>query len=246
MEKLTNISIIHQLSRTGGTVFAKILGNSENMLLLSEVHPLRRGRDIRKQCWQFHKIAIPRTINSYVDCISFIKKNTQKEIIIRDFSHRDFLFKRCSLDLLSAKLLKDKFLLDRLALVRNPVDQFLSMKNFKPIKGYMSFEIFCRGYIAYYNAIRGIPIIRYEDLIKYPNEVLKTASSALKIDIPSQNLEAFNLNTKITGDNKDDGSRGFDLKELKKLPKRENYGDISEKMKKIPQMEEVLTDLQYR
>lgn len=77
--------------------------------------------------------------------------------MISDLSHRDFLCRNCSLDLLSAKLLKDKFLLDRLALVRNPVDQFLSMINFKPIKDYMSFTIFCIGYIAYYNAIRGIP-----------------------------------------------------------------------------------------
>ena len=245
MKQPASVSIIHQLSRTGGTVFAKILGNSEEILLLSEVHPSRRGRDIRQQCMKFHKIAIPKSINSYTNCISFLKENTKKRIIIRDLSHQDFLFRRCSLNALSVKLLTDRFVLNRLALVRNPVDQFLSMMNFAPIKKYMSFEVFCRGYIAFNHSIKGVPVIRYEDLIRYPEEVLRTTSSALNINISSSSLNAFHLNKKVTGDNSQDGSRGIDLRDIKALPKRQLYEETCEKMREIPQLKKVCDKLQY-
>ena len=226
-------------------MFAKILGNSREILVLSEVHPSRRGRDIREQCMKFHKIAIPRSIDGYTDCISFLEEHTTKKIIIRDLSHQDFLFRRCSLSALSVKTLADRFVLNRLALVRNPVDQFLSMMNFAPIKKYMNFEVFCRGYIAFNYSIEGVPIIRYEDLIRYPEEVLRTTSSALNINISSASLNAFHVNTKITGDNAKDGSRGVELKELRALPQRQLYSETREKMRQIPQLKNVCDKLQY-
>ena len=78
MNKPISVSIIHQLSGTGGTVFAKILGNSREILVLSEVHPSRRGRDIREQCLKFHKIAIPSQSIAILIVFPFSKSIPQK------------------------------------------------------------------------------------------------------------------------------------------------------------------------
>lgn len=242
----TDLAIVHQLSRTGGTLFAKILGNSENILLLSEVHPSRKGKDIRKQCLKFHQIAIPKSIDTYSDCISFLQENTQKDIIIRDLSHQDFLFRRSRLNVSSTRVLHTSFQLNRLAIARHPVNQFLSMMNFIPIQKYMTFQLFCRGYIAYHQSVQDVPVIRYEDIIEYPENVLKTASRVLKIEFPNSSLENFHKNTNVTGDKPENGSRGFKLRDIKNLPKRDKYEETCEKMKNIPEIQEICARLEYQ
>ena len=60
-------------------------------------------------------------------------------------------------------------------------------------------------------------MVRYEDLIRHPEEVLRTTSLALNINISSSILNAFHLNKKVTGDNRQDGSRGINLRNIKFL-----------------------------
>ena len=151
-EELPSISLIHQLSRTGGTLFAKIVGNDDNVILLSEVHPSRNGKDIRSQCLKNYHIAIPKSLDTYLNCLTFLAETQQENIIVRDLSHRDFLLKDSKLQITSAEVLEEHFKLNRISLARHPADQFLSMMNFKPIKRYMTFALFCRGYINYHNS----------------------------------------------------------------------------------------------
>ena len=84
------LSLIHQLSRTGGTLFAKIIGNDDSNILLSEVHPSRNGKDIRKQCLKNYRIVIPQNLDTYSgSCLSCW--NPKENIIVRDLSHKIFI-----------------------------------------------------------------------------------------------------------------------------------------------------------
>ena len=239
------VSLVHQLSRTGGTVFAKVLGKNENVILLSEVHPKRRGEDIRKQCLQHYQIVIPKRINSYLNCIKYLLETREEKIIIRDLSHQDFLQKRSKLKIASATILEDQFQLNRMSLARHPADQYLSMMNFKPIKRYMTFNLFCRGYINYHNSIPRRGIVRYEDFIKSPKRTVLEASRFLKIPLFESSLEKFHTNKKVTGDKVENGSRGFLLRQVTKMPRRNGFEEVCRELRKNDQIVEVCHRLRY-
>ncbi len=239
------VSLIHQLSRTGGTVFAKVIGNNKNVILLSEVHPNKKGEDIRRQCLKNYQIIIPKRITSYVECIKFLLESREEKIIVRDLSHQDFLYRRSKLRIASAPILQDQFELHRMSLARHPADQFLSMMNFKPIKRYMNYDLFCRGYINYHNCIPSRGIIRYEDFINAPEKTISEALRFLNIP-PSQNiLEKFYTNKKVTGDKPENGSRGFLLRQVTKLPKRDGFDEVCEDLRKNEEMVKICTRLAY-
>ena len=241
------ISIVHQLSRTGGTLFAKIIGNNDDIILLSEVHPSRNGQDIRRQCIINYHIAIPKSLNTYLDCLTFLAKTRQENIIVRDLSHRDFLHKNSKLRITSAEVLKEHFALNRISLARHPADQFLSMMNFKPIKQYMTFELFCRGYVNYHNSIPSRGIIRYEDFVKSPEKLIKETSRFLNINLPENTLENFHKNKKVTGDGDEPQniSRGFPLRNITKMPKRQGFDEVCKQLRQNKQMLEICKRLHY-
>ena len=246
MSKSTlKLSIVHQLSRTGGTLFAKIIGNDDNIILLSEVHPSRNGEDIRRQCIRNYSIAVPKSLTSYLECLTFLAENRQENIIVRDFSHRDFLRKNSKLQITSAELLKERFELGRISLARHPADQFLSMMNFKPIARYMTFERFCKGYTSYHNNIPLRGIIRYEDFVKSPGRLIKETSRFLNIDLREDMIDNFHRNKKVTGDLLRNGSRGFFLRKVTKMSQREGCDDVCKLLRKNKQMIEICERLQY-
>ncbi len=244
-DELPSISLIHQLSRTGGTVFSRVLGNNSNVLLLSEVHPSLRGADIKRQCLENYKIAIPTNLNSYADCLKFIVSTRTENIVIRDLSHRDFLRSRSAMHIASFNVLKEKFDVNRISLTRHPADQYLSMMNFKPVARYMNFEIFCRGYLGYHQAIPRRGIIRYEDFVRSPENIIEETGRFLKINTSPASLNNFRDNKKVTGDNKDKGSRGYSLRQIKELQRRDGFDDVCKQLRQNKQMLEICEKLYY-
>ena len=242
---LPSISLIHQLSRTGGTVFSRVLGNNSNVLLLSEVHPSRRGNDIKRQCLEHYQIAIPKNLNSYSDCLKFIASTRTENIVIRDLSHRDFFRTSSAMRIASFEVLKEKFVINRISLARHPADQYLSMMNFKPVARYMNFEIFCRGYLGYHQAIPRRGIIRYEDFLRSPENIIEETGRFLKINITPASLNNFHKNKKVTGDNADDGSRGYSLRQVKELQRRDGFNDVCKLLRRNKQMLEICEKLHY-
>ena len=239
------LSLIHQLSRTGGTLFAKIIGNDDSNILLSEVHPSRNGKDIRKQCLKNYQIVIPQNLDTYSGCLTYLAETRKENIIVRDLSHKDFLFKRSKLKITSAKVLAEQFELRRISLARHPADQYLSMMNFKPIQRYMTFELFCRGYINYHNNIPSRGIIRYEDFVKNPERLIEETSRFLDIKLSPNTIKNFHKNKKITGDKPQNGSRGFLLREVTDMPKREGFDDVCKQLGQNKQMVEICERLHY-
>ena len=239
------VSLVHQLSRTGGTLFAKILGNNKNVILMSEVHPSRKGEDIRKQCIENYRIVIPKRLTSYLDCVKFLLETRDEKVIIRDLSHRDFLFKRSKLRIASETILKEQFELRRISLARHPADQYLSMMNFKPIKRYMNLDLFCRGYVNYHNSIPSRGIVRYEDFINSPERTLSETSKFLNIELPQNGLDNFHTNKKVTGDKPENGSRGFQLRQVTKMPRREGFEEVCKELRQNQQMMEICARLHY-
>lgn len=239
------VSLIHQLSRTGGTVFAKVIGNNKNVILLSEVHPNKKGEDIRRQCLKNYQIIIPKRITSYVECIEFLLESREEKIIVRDLSHQDFLYRRAKLRIASAPILQDRFKLHRMSLARHPADQYLSMMSFKPIKRYMNYDLFCRGYVNYHDCIPSRGIIRYEDFVKSPERTLLMASELLNIPLSESPLEKFHSNKKVTGDKPENGSRGIHLREVTKMPRREGFDEVCRELRKNDQIVEVCHRLRY-
>ena len=221
---MNTIRIIHNLPRSGGTIFAKSISAQKDVVLLSEIHPI--GPEIRENMgvqpnwgdplYQFQNWYNLLDINEYnevknsnLDFLSKIKfinkkiKNQKKTLIIRDWSFVDFFgrpYVKPSQKLSLIETLSNDFEINNIFLIRDPIEMFISC-NQKLVffQNNYSFDIFLDGYSAYLNKITYDKFIIFENFIQKPSQNLKKISKILNFEFD----ENFNQNLKninITGD----------------------------------------------
>ena len=122
----------------------------------------------------------------------------------------------------------DDFELIQFALLRNPINQYLSMMSHHKISKYMNPDLFVTGYLRYFKTIKELPILRYEDLVKKPSRALEFAAEKLHFTPDYDALESFSEFKKTTGDNSKSGSRGFGKDKIISLPNRPGYQETEE------------------
>ncbi|MFQ5643504.1 MAG: hypothetical protein ACE5FQ_07375 [Thiogranum sp.] len=225
------VRILSNLARAGGTLVSKCVGSMDNIVLLSEIHPLDRqfyNPLVQAQSW--YDLLRPEEINgktfNFIDAIQLIDRRCTergKTLVIRDWAHLDFIGTpfiaqpACRLQL--TELLSRKFSIVQYALARHPIDQWLSTARLDIMKGKLEFNAFLSGYRHFAEQCIRTGFIRYEDFTRDPTKEMRKLCTHLKLDFDAQFIERWPDNRCVTGD-MSGTSRGSGLREITPLPQR--------------------------
>ena len=208
-------------ARSGGTVFSSAFSSLPNVVLVSEVNPNHNAKgSIREQLknWFGYEIA-QGSYDEMANAASEICQKEGKKFIIRDFSFIDFTPHKLnafapSKSFSTLNILKDSVPVQPIALVRNAFDVWIS-RGCPPN--------FSENYLDYVKALLslGIPIYRYEDFCKKPEQTIQKVCEKTGIVFSPDFLQKSYSNQKITGDNDlQNPSRGSRLSTIQPLKRK--------------------------
>jgi len=223
------IRILSNLARAGGTLVSKCLGAMDNIVLLSEIHPL--GTQLFNPLAQAHDwyklIQLEETRGQYnfLDAIQLIEQRCRasgKTLVIRDWAHLDFIgrpfIEKPSYKLQLIDALAPAFDLGRFSLVRHPVDQWISTSRLKIMQGQLTLDIFLAGYRRFAEQSIKTGFMRFEDFTHEPAQQMKRLCEHLNINYDPGFINRWQANTRITGDTSK-MSRGSRMNEIRPLVK---------------------------
>lgn len=232
----SELRLIHNLARTGSTVFCKCIGSMSGVALLSEIHPL--GARIfnpldQAQGWHqlFDTAEIRRLAGkrmAFSDAIAAIdEKCRQKglDLVIRDWAHIDFhalpFAPYPSFRLSLREALESRFSIKSVFTVRRPIDTWLSLSRLDVMKepiaqNRFSIESFMTGYFRFAQLASRGEIFRYEDFVQDPGAELRRACDRLDLAFDPDYETRWRDYKKITGDV--EGTRASD--EIAQLDQR--------------------------
>jgi len=226
------IRIMHHMARSGGTILCKCLGCMNKVFLLSEVHPYgMQWFDPLVQAYQWFNLFSKdefETLNA--SNLSFYQKivliyeravGQNHHLVLRDWSHLDYtgapFVSNPSYSLTTAMVLQEQFNIVRIATVRHPIDQWLSLSRLAVMNGQIDVPSFMLGYRRFAECAREIGFIRYEDFTRDPQTTMQTICRTLTIDYDGSFIDKWQNYATITGDTKSErGSIGF----IKPMPRR--------------------------
>ena len=209
------IRIIHHMARTGGTVISKCLASMDEVILLSEIHPLgikkfnpvsqahewydlfseQEMQDILAAALEFSDMV--RIINDRVD-------KHGKKLVLRDWSHLDFtavpFLPKASYRLQLYDSLVPEFDIFCIATTRHPIDQWLSLDNLAIMNGKINLQQYLYGFLKFAEKAKQIGFIRYEDFIRQPDETLRRVTGSLQISFDAGYKDKWMHYTNVTGD----------------------------------------------
>jgi hypothetical protein len=256
MEK-PKIRILHNLARSGGTLVCKCIGSMSDVILLSEIHPL--GIHIFNPIAQAHywynlvnrEDFFGKQSMDFVEAIQLIERKcaeNSKYLVIRDWAHLDFIglpfLKQPTNRLLLADKLTRDFEIVQIALVRHPIDQWLSSRILYAFQN-VSLDKFLRGYLEFAKQIQPFGFIRYEDFTKEPEKEMRVLCEKLEITFDKDFILKWASNNNITGDT-GKKSRGSVLNKIVVLPRQAVERDLLRKFRENKDYRIALELLAYR
>jgi hypothetical protein len=252
------IRILHNMARSGGTVISKCLGCMENVVLLSEIHPLgATWFNPLDQAREWYKLLTDSDIEqvqkaggvSFNSAITLIYERAvaqDKTLIIRDWSHLDYtavpFVENPVYRLAIAETLQNDFRIKHKATVRHPVDQWLSLRQLDAMRGKITLEAFLVGYRKFAEACRDIGFVRYEDFTRSPEESMKTLCESLDVSYDAGFIKKWWRYTNITGDT--NSKRGA-KREIKQTRRQEIETGLLEQFERNPDYIEAIEILGY-
>lgn len=267
---MKTIPILHSLGRSGGTIISKCLGCMDNVLLLSEIHPkgcsavLEAFKQIplafsfspimQAHAWhdlldfrpyeaQILNVTNQQFLQQIID-IEIAARERGKQIIIRDWSYVDFIgtpFCYPSyLDTLSAAL-SSTFQLKHVSLIRDPMDQWLSMQKLGVCRN-VSLEQFLEGYLAFLQAHPSTLLFKYEHFTENPARFLQKLTEVLSIQYDPTWEDKWRNFTKITGD---EYAKSSTIKEIFHNPYKAVSIDLKKQFEKSLVYQEILSITNY-
>ena len=218
-EKSSNVSIriIHHWACSGGTIISRSIANLQDVVLLSEVHPLAYLRlakpkpsytptDIIQQLCLPHNNSDPvLCVAAWRGAITELARKmveTNKVLVLRNHSHIDFFTgAQPETEHFITRILKDIHVIDALLTVRHPLDSWISIKcqNWDRHFRFSTFNEFCNRANLLVEASEGLPVIRYEEFTINPKERLESICRILKIKPETTQPSALDAVT-LSGD----------------------------------------------
>jgi len=227
------IRILHNMARTGGTVISKCLGCMQDVTMLSEIHPLgKQWINPLQQAHDWFNLLTDIDMQflkdnghiSFEDTIFLIHQRClehDKTLLIRDWSHLDFtaipFMAEPSYKLATYEGLSNKFEVIRTAIVRHPIDQWLSLSNLKIMQGKITLEEFLKGYLRFATYCREMHFTRYEDFCTSTEKEIKKLCERLSLNYDPKFTINWHRYDTITGDI---NSRGRYQGDIKPVPRR--------------------------
>ena len=187
-----DIYIIHHLACTGGSLISKLIRNSFNCVLVSEINPgyafgsyYFSPHDLLSQ-FSFASNKSIRTfqqaIENYNRSLDFCIENIDIDqfLVIRDWSDGDFYSTNLLPHICSTKDWIDskKYNIHSVITVRHPIESFISKvkSNWQKDDNKNSLEIYCRKYLYFLNHYEFSEIFYYENICCNHKSELKKLS----------------------------------------------------------------------
>lgn len=205
------IRLILSPARAGGTLLNRCLGSFPNVKVVSEINPKGGGWGKRKensfttissqmQNWYKIKIEPSDFFQEAADLISYSKIQNE-EVIFRDWSHIDF-WKNTIIDpppnnFTIIEGFKKRFNeeIKPLAIIRNPIDTWISIGMPEPNQYFRSYHIFLKRVIE-----EGCFIVKYEDFVKDPIHKMKEITEFFGIPFYPDFISEFGNFSFVNGD----------------------------------------------
>ncbi len=223
---------------------SKCIGAMSGVRLFSEIHPDANHVDymnVTSQAHRWYQLARQSDVDRrspFVEGVKAIYDVTRGEgtvMVLRDWASIDFIGRilkdEPTYEFHLNKVLEPHFSIHRCALVRHPLDQWLSTRRLKIYAGKLTVEAFVQGYRRYAEAVCGC-YVQYEQFTHAPEATMQRICELLELDYDPGFLDRWHTNTAITGDNKN-SSRGTSTAEaprIRPLPRREQDAELEEQL----------------
>ncbi len=229
------LSIFHNMARSGGTMVSKCIGSMSGIKLFSEIHPDANHvayMNVTDQAHRWYGLATQEDIDRQDEFVSGVKNIYQAAerqnatMVLRDWASIDFIGKILNPEPIYQfqlnAVLAPHFDLHTCALVRHPLDQWLSTRRLKIFADKLSPAEFFYGYRRYAEAI-GNRFVQYEAFTRCPKTHMQKICEMMQIQYDSRFIERWYQNACITGDNKKTsrGTSDSEAAEIRPLPRRE-------------------------
>ncbi len=226
-EKL-EISLLHHMARSGGTLICRCLSAMAGVYLLSEIHPLTTSIDPRYRKATNHLNPLAQADIWYgllteadlenletggpitfPDGIGLLARRVVEKgghLVLRDWSHLDFtgvpfLKLPPSYQLTIARVLEPDFTTFRFATVRHALDQWRSLSSLGIMRGALDADEFLLGYRRFAEFAAAMGFIRFEDFVAAPDQHLESICAALHLPFDASYVESWASHERYTGDN---------------------------------------------
>jgi hypothetical protein len=215
------IRLIHSLGGCGGTLLSRCLGVLPKVALLSEINPasvklfpvfdpLYQDRNwlhllTEADAERFSQVDLLR-IENFRDLIQLFYDRASAEdrhLVIRDYNYVDFIGAPFRTDppgrLMLLSALPQRIPTASVALIRHPVDQWLSLRKHQVVNG-LSPTAFCEGYETFLRELGATPVFQYEDFVANPEGQLRAICGELGLEFASSFKNRFHTYDCVTGD----------------------------------------------
>jgi hypothetical protein len=215
------VTIYHALHRSGGTLVGRCFGSLPGVTLLSEINPGSGVAGVRILEPAYQAFFWQKLFDDQVaEAVGQLPFDEQIEVIrdkclargdrllIRDWPYIDFFAQsrfwhqkptgRLSL----VEQLENRFELRRIAVVRHPLDQWMSWLNYQGAADARAFgfENFLTAVKQFAEATLDIPHFRYEKFVDAAAQTMKSMCEELGLPYNAVFLQRFRDYRQITGD----------------------------------------------
>ncbi len=250
------IRILHQLARSGGTVICRCLASMENVVLLSEIHPLG-GRMFNplQQAMEWYGLISPAELESsriskmtFAAAIALIAQrclDQGKILLLRDWNHLDYIgipFTQAQFRPALVESLQGDFELIRFASVRHPLDQWLSLTKNPLFAQRLGVGKYLKGVRRYSEMAKESGFLRYEDFTQDSDGALLQLCDALQLPFDPAYSKRWSSYDNITGDVMP-GRSGSG--EIKSLPRQDVGSDLEHSLTSRADYQRILDLLAY-
>lgn len=197
-------------------MISRCLGCMDSIVLLSEIHPDgTKHFDPLDQSMRWFQLITEEELASFQDkpdyefaeAIHLIARRCRERschLVLRDWSHLDFTgtpFLSCpSFRFSLAEALKDRFDLRRIATVRHPLDQLVSLSRLANMQGHFEPDRILAGMCRFAESVQTLGFLRYEDFLDSPDEILGQLCERLDLPFDANYRDRWASYDKITGD----------------------------------------------
>ena len=205
------IRLLHQLARSGGTLVNRLL-LAQGVAVLSEVHPLGWATlDPLAQARDWFALIGDDDLQGrdalpYAEAIALIAGRAGRRrhpLLIRDWSHLDFMPIGMGLKpaqrSVQAEMLADRFDLLRVATIRHPLDQWLSLAAMLAAEGrpprQADLEAWLDGMAGFAAMAAETGFVRYEEITADPAGGIEALCRKLDLSFDAARLEGWRETT---------------------------------------------------
>jgi len=250
------IRILHQLARSGGTVICRCLASMENVVLLSEIHPLG-GRMFNplQQAREWYGLldtaeceSAVRDRWSFTATIALIAQRCteqDKYLVLRDWSHLDYIgipFTQAQYRSALYESLQHDFDMLRFATVRHPLDQWLSLTKNPLFAERLGPGKYLKGVRRFAEMANATGFLRYEDFTESSDTALIGLCAALQLPFDGSYSERWVSYRNITGDVLPGRAASG---EIKPLPRQIANAELIHSLSRRSDYRRILDLLQY-